>query len=257
MLSSKDFRRIALGMEGAIESAHMGHPDFRINNRIFSTLHHDDHYGMVKLTPDEQRAFMRAHPSAFAPESGAWGLQGCTRVRIDAVDEDTLGEAMTLAWRAASSKPPSRSSRATTISKAATKKAAKPKRSQAGTGATRTFADLVASYPRDVQALARATRALMLELLPQVEETVDSTGPYISYGYGPGYKGVVSYLTFNQKGVKLGIAGGSALPDPRKLLQGTGKSHRHVVIETPADLRTPGLRPLVRAALAAWKKDRA
>jgi hypothetical protein len=256
MLSSKDFRRIALGMEGAIESAHMGHPDFRINNRIFSTLHHDDDYGMVKLTPDEQRAFMRAHPSVFTPESGAWGLQGCTRVRIDAVDEDTLGEAITLAWRAAASKPPSRS-RAATISKAGARKAAKPKRSKADAHATRTFADLVTSYPRDVQALARATRALMLELLPQVEERVDPTGPYISYGYGPGYKGVVTYLTINQKGVKLGIAGGSALPDPKKLLQGTGKSHRHVVIETSADLRTPGLRPLVRAALAAWKKDRA
>jgi hypothetical protein len=257
MLSSKDFRRIALGMKGAIESAHMGHPDFRINNRIFSTLHHDADYGMVKLTPDEQRAFMRAHPSAFTPESGAWGLQGCTRVRIDAVDEDTLGEAMTLAWRAASAKPPSRSSRTTTISKAGTKKAVTLKRPKAGAGTSRTFADLVASYPRDVQVLARATRALMLELLPQVEETVDPSGPYLTYGYGPGYKGVVSYLTINQKGVKLGIAGGSALPDPRKLLQGTGKSHRHVVIETAADLRTPGLRPLVRAALAAWKKDRA
>jgi hypothetical protein len=30
-----------------------------------------------------------------------------------------------------------------------------------------------------------------------------------------------------------------------------------VVINTPADLRTPGLRQLVRAALAAWKKERA
>ena len=28
MLNENDFRRIALGMKGAIESAHMGHPDF-------------------------------------------------------------------------------------------------------------------------------------------------------------------------------------------------------------------------------------
>jgi hypothetical protein len=57
--------------------------------------------------------------------------------------------------------------------------------------------------------------------------------------------------------VKLGVARGTSLSDPRKLLRGTGKSARHVVLRTSSDLRTPGLRQLVRAALAAWKKDRA
>ena len=45
MLTENDFRRIALGMKGAIESAHMGHPDFRANGRIFATLHHDRQWG--------------------------------------------------------------------------------------------------------------------------------------------------------------------------------------------------------------------
>ena len=109
MPRAKDFRRIALGMEGAIESAHMGHPDFRVQNRIFATLHHDDAFGMVKLTPDEQRTFMEDYPAAFQPESGAWGRAGCTQVRLDAVDEDALGQALTLAWRAAVAEPPRRS----------------------------------------------------------------------------------------------------------------------------------------------------
>lgn len=126
-----------------------------------------------------------------------------------------------------------------------------------GAKPSRTFEDLVAAYPRDVQALARAARSLMLDILPNVEETVDPTGPYISYGYEPGYKGVVSYITVSQKGVKFGVARGASLPDPKKLLSGTGKGVRHVVINTPDDLRTPGLRQLVRAALAAWKKERA
>jgi hypothetical protein len=97
--SAKDFRRIALGMEDAIEGAHMGHPDFRVNGSIFATLHHDRQWGMVKLTPDQQRKFVREHPTTFVPENGAWGRVGCTAVRLDAVDEDTLGEAMTLAWQ--------------------------------------------------------------------------------------------------------------------------------------------------------------
>jgi len=46
-----DFRRVALALTDAVESAHMGHPDFRVNGRIFATLHADMKFGMVALTP--------------------------------------------------------------------------------------------------------------------------------------------------------------------------------------------------------------
>ena len=98
-MRASDFRRMALGMKGAVEAAHMGHPDFRVGNRIFATLHHGRAFGMVKLTPDQQAQFLREHPDAFTPESGAWGLAGCTKVRLAAVEEETLGEALTLAWQ--------------------------------------------------------------------------------------------------------------------------------------------------------------
>ena len=75
----------------------MGHPDFRVNGRIFATIHPDPAYGMVKLTPDQQQEFIRDHPAVFAPENGAWGRAGCTRVRFDAADEEMLGAALTLA----------------------------------------------------------------------------------------------------------------------------------------------------------------
>lgn len=87
-------------MAKAVEGAHMGHPDFRVNNRIFATLYPDGRHGMVKLTPDQQQEFLRSNPAMFTPASGAWGRQGCTTVRLDSADEDTLGEAMTLAWQA-------------------------------------------------------------------------------------------------------------------------------------------------------------
>lgn len=107
-MSPDDFRRIALGMTGAIEGAHMGHPDFRANGKIFATLYPDGRHGMVKLAPDQQQEFMRANPTTFEPASGAWGRQGCTTVHLAAADEDVVGEAMTLAWRAAAARPPSR-----------------------------------------------------------------------------------------------------------------------------------------------------
>ena len=98
-MTHNDFRRIALGMKDAIESAHMDHPDFRVGNRIFATLHADNEWGMVILTPDQQQRFMAGSAEGVRPGKGAWGLQGCTAVRLDIVDEELLGEAMTLAWR--------------------------------------------------------------------------------------------------------------------------------------------------------------
>ena len=75
MLSHEDFRRIALGKDGVVESAHMGHPDFRVGGRIFATLHPDFQCGMVKLTPDQQKKFVLENPATFGivPESGSRG----------------------------------------------------------------------------------------------------------------------------------------------------------------------------------------
>jgi hypothetical protein len=86
-------------MAEVVEGAHMKHPDFRVKGKIFATLHADDVWGVVKLTPEQQARFIGEHPATFVPESGAWGRQGYTRVRLEAVDEETLGEALTLAWQ--------------------------------------------------------------------------------------------------------------------------------------------------------------
>jgi hypothetical protein len=99
-MTREGFRRIALALEGVIESAHHGHPDFRAGGRIFATLGYPNRkWGMVNLTPDQQRIWVHEHPGAFVPVKGKWGEQGSTNVRLDAVDEETLGEALTLAWR--------------------------------------------------------------------------------------------------------------------------------------------------------------
>ena len=114
-MGPRDFRRMALAMEGTVEGAHMGHPDFCVRKRIFATLHSDDQFGMVALTPDQQRRFIGDHPNSFTPESGAWGRAGSTRVRLATADEEAVGEALTLAWQNAVRKArakPSRKKRA-------------------------------------------------------------------------------------------------------------------------------------------------
>ena len=98
-MNHDDFRRIALALSDVIESAHMGHPDFRVHNRIFATIHHDPKHGMVKLTLEQQQNFVRDFPDIFAPESGAWGRAGSTRVMFSSASEEIVGEVMTLAWQ--------------------------------------------------------------------------------------------------------------------------------------------------------------
>ena len=238
----------------------MDHPDFRVNNRIFATLTHDEKLGMVSLTSKRNRgSCVSIHPPSR--RSTARGdckeRRGSTSIWSQRM---RFGEAMTLAWRLAVAKGTDEVAIEISCGKPA--KPAKPRaqkqgRESGGPGADTDVQGAVAPYPHEVQALAKATRALMVELLPKVKETIDSTGPYIHYSYGPGYKGVVGYITVNQKGVKLGVARGSSLPDPNGLLQGTGKANRHVVDRHA--IRSPDARPASAgpAAHAEWKKEHA
>ena len=103
-MTADDFRQLALGLPGAIESAHMNHPDFRVNGKIFATLHHpSDGWAMVKLPPAQQQSFIESDPS-FVPVKGAWGRQGATNVLLKSVKEKNLRGALTLAWQNTSQK---------------------------------------------------------------------------------------------------------------------------------------------------------
>jgi hypothetical protein len=102
--SAKAFRRLALALDDAIESAHMGHPDFRAHGRIFATIQHDPQWGALMLTPEQQKMFLRDYPDSFKPAAGAWGAGGSTLVHFGSLEEDTLGEGLTLAWQNAAAK---------------------------------------------------------------------------------------------------------------------------------------------------------
>ena len=99
-MTPNEFRELALSFPEAIESAHMHHPDFRVGGRIFATLGYpDEQAAMVKLSPDEQKEFIRRSPAVFATAKGAWGRQGSTIVYLPAATIDIVREALTAAWR--------------------------------------------------------------------------------------------------------------------------------------------------------------
>jgi hypothetical protein len=95
-----DFRRIALSLEGAEESSHMGAADFRVDGRIFATLAHAHKgYGNLMLTPDQQSAFVAELPEIFLPVHGGWGRNGATHVILATATEDVLEGALRTAYK--------------------------------------------------------------------------------------------------------------------------------------------------------------
>ena len=94
-MTANEFRKMALEFPGTVESAHMSHPDFRAEGRIFATLGYpDDSWGMVKLTAEQQRAFMKRGPSVFRSCNGAWGQRGATNVHLASVKKSLLKSAL-------------------------------------------------------------------------------------------------------------------------------------------------------------------
>lgn len=99
-MTPAEFRKIALSLPDAEEHAHQDHPDFRVGGKIFATMGYPDAaWAMVKLYPAQQQAFVAAHPKIFVPVKGAWGLKGCTNVRLEAATTAKAHDALHTAWR--------------------------------------------------------------------------------------------------------------------------------------------------------------
>ena len=97
-MNEAKFRALALALPEAVESAHMGHPDFRVRGKIFATLGPDRTWGMVKLTPPQQQEFVTIAGETFSAISGAWGRGGATKVTLRGAREASVRRALRLAW---------------------------------------------------------------------------------------------------------------------------------------------------------------
>ena len=118
----------------------------------------------------------------------------------------------------------------------------------------RTPESLLEHYPANVRARAETARIALAKWLPGSEQIADNTAPVIAFGYGPGYKGLVCTLILSKTGVKIGLSHGTELADPEGLLAGSGKVHKHIQLQAPADLKDPAVAALVKAAHVAWKQ---
>ena len=98
-MTPRQFTKIATSFPGAVEAEHMGHPDFRVAGKIFSSLNAvDGELGMVKLTPSQQAAYLETDSDVFRPCSGAWGKSGCTHIVLSLATPKLARSALELAF---------------------------------------------------------------------------------------------------------------------------------------------------------------
>jgi hypothetical protein len=108
--------------------------------------------------------------------------------------------------------------------------------------------DLLAAYAPDVRAMVRRARELVLDALPNAVERVHLGWRNVMFGASPSMHDQVFVVQPLKARVNINMFAGAGLPDPAGLLEGTGKSRRHVKVATLAALDDPALRALLAAA---------
>ena len=100
------------------------------------------------------------------------------------------------------------------------------------------------------QRLIRSLRAAVRKRLPTANELVYNYGTSVVIGYAPTERGIASILAIAARadGVSLYFNQGKLLPDPKKLLQGSGKQTRFITLET-ARRSHPEVEALIAAAI--------
>lgn len=111
------------------------------------------------------------------------------------------------------------------------------------------FEKTIETFSEDIKNLARETRKLVFDVLPETVEVVWVQQK--NTGFGTGEKKNTEHFCWLMpatRHVNLGFNYGAELPDPHKLLEGTGKMFRHVKIKSLEQLKDENLIELLRFA---------
>jgi hypothetical protein len=117
---------------------------------------------------------------------------------------------------------------------------------------SRRIAGFLSKYTPELQREARAARRVLRTWMPTATELVYDNHNALVFGFVPGERvseGILS-LAISPRWVTLCFLQGASLSDPEGLLQGSGATVRHIVLEGANDLKKPGIRSLISQALA-------
>lgn len=109
----------------------------------------------------------------------------------------------------------------------------------------------IAKYDPEIRARAEASLKKMRARLPGAVEVVYDNYNALAIAFGPTERRTdfIFSITLYPRWVSLFFTAGASLPDPHKLLKGSGTAIRHIVLEETSTLDAPGVRALMAAAL--------
>jgi len=117
--------------------------------------------------------------------------------------------------------------------------------------AEKQLASFLAKFTPQIAAQAEAILNRMRMRLPTALELAYDNYNALAIGFGPTEKSsqaIFSIAVFPQW-VSLFFLQGKGLPDPEKILKGTGNVVRHLVLKSPDALEDPAVKALMEAAL--------
>jgi hypothetical protein len=111
---------------------------------------------------------------------------------------------------------------------------------------------LIDEYTPDVARLARAALARLRTELPGAIELIGDDYNGLVIGFSPTERAwdAVVGLVLYPRWVNLFFIRGATLRDPSKVLRGSGKIVRHIVLKDPKTLEDPAVRDLLKQARA-------
>ena len=114
--------------------------------------------------------------------------------------------------------------------------------------------NFLSAYSEEIFSRALKLRKMILANLPAITEQIDVSAKMIAYCYGQKYTELICVIIPSKKGLKLGFNQGSKLPDPTRLLQGTGKISRYIEIKSDKEITSAALKKLLISGLKAYKE---
>lgn len=97
-ISPAKVRELVGALPGAAESAHHGHPDFRVQKKIFATLSEKEDRAALRLTQLEARELAARQPAVFRLVSDREPY-AYVSVLLEQVAEEEFADLLEEAWK--------------------------------------------------------------------------------------------------------------------------------------------------------------
>src|ERR1700726_3175612 len=134
-------------------------------------------------------------------------------------------------------------------------KATKRIASQSAASGEQQLAGFIKKFDSKNAALIRSVRKVLRKRLPTANELVYDNYNFFVIGYCSTERpsDCILSIAAGANGVGLSFYYGATLPDPHKLLLGSGSQNRFIRIESAATLARPEVKELIAAAIAQAK----